>query len=142
MCYNIYYAMRYNTNKSRRLNMDTNAEDKKEDEKREFHSFYDVVRRMMLAGIGAIALKHDEIEEFVDKLVERGEIAKKDGEDLLKEMKERRKKYLHGEDSRAHKRVADFFDRIPVPTKSDLNELSEKIAALEKKIDELTKSKK
>jgi len=122
--------------------MDTNAEDKKEDEKREFQSFYDVVRRMMLAGIGAIALKHDEIEEFVDKLVERGEIAKKDGEDLLKEMKERRKKYLHGEDSRAHKRVADFFDRIPVPTKTDLNELSEKIAALEKKIDELTKSKK
>jgi polyhydroxyalkanoate synthesis regulator phasin len=121
--------------------MDTNAERKKEDEKREFHSFYDIVRRMMLAGIGAIALKHDEIEEFVDKLVERGEIAKIDGEDLLKEMRERRKKYLHGEESHTHKRVADFFDHIPIPTKTDLNDLSEKIAALEKKIDELTKSK-
>jgi len=122
--------------------MDTNSEVNKEDEKREFHSFYDIARRVMLAGIGAIALKHDEIEEFVDKLVERGEIAKKDGEDLLIEMKERRKKYLHSEGSHTHKRVADFFDRIPVSTKSDFNELNEKIAALEKRIDELTKSKK
>lgn len=121
--------------------MDNNTE-KKEEEKREFHSFYDVARRMMLAGIGAIALKHDEIEEFVDKLVERGEIAKKDGEELLKEMQERRKKYIHGEEGHAHKRMADFFDHIPVPTKTDYNELSEKITALEKKIDELTKSKK
>jgi len=70
--------------------MDTDAsakQEKSENEKREFHSFYDVVRRMMLAGIGAIALKHDELEEFVDKLVERGEIAKKDGEELMKEMR-------------------------------------------------------
>ncbi len=122
--------------------MDTNAEVNKEDEKREFHSFYYVVRRVVLAGIGAVALKHDEIEEFVDKLVERGEIAKKDGEELLKEMRERHKKYLQGEEGHTHKRVADFLDRIQVPTKTDVNELSEKIVALEKKIDELTKSKK
>lgn len=122
--------------------MDTNADVNKENEKREFHSFYDVVRRIMLAGIGAVALKHDEIEEFVDKLVERGEIAKKDGEDLLKEMKERHKKYLHSEGSNTHKRVAEFFNHIAVPTKNDFDDLSEKISALEKKIDELTKSKK
>lgn len=120
----------------------TEANKEKEDEKREFHSFYDVVRRMMLAGIGAIAIKHDEIEEFVDKLVERGEIARKDGEDLISEMRERHKKYLRGEEGQTHKRVAGFLDHIQIPTKTDVNELSEKIAALEKKIDELTKSKK
>jgi len=120
----------------------TEVNKEKEDEKREFHSFYDVVRRMMLAGIGAIAIKHDEIEEFVDKLVERGEIARKDGEDLIEEMRERHKKYLRGEEGQTHKRVAGFLDHIQIPTKTDVNELSEKIAALEKKIDELTKSKK
>ena len=31
----------------------------------EYHSFYDVMRRVMLAGIGAIALKHDELEEII-----------------------------------------------------------------------------
>jgi len=122
--------------------MEKNAEVNKEDEKKEFHSFYDIARRFMLAGIGAIALKHDEIEEFVDKMVERGEIAKKDGEELMKEMKERHKKYHHGEEGHVYKRVAEFLDRMSVPTKTDFNDLNAKIAALEKKIDELTKAKK
>jgi poly(hydroxyalkanoate) granule-associated protein len=109
--------------------------------KKETVSLYNVVRRIMLAGVGAIALKHDELEEFIDKLVERGEIAKKDGDSLIKEMKERRSKHLHDETSYAHKRFAEFLDRFAVPTKNDLDDLSEKISSLEKKIDELTKSK-
>lgn len=134
--------MRYRANRKGNIKMETNPEVNKEDERKEIHSFYDLVRRMMLAGVGAIALKHDEIEEFIDKLVERGEIAKKDGEDLLKEMKERRKKYLHSEEGYGHKRIAEFFDHFAVPTKNDFDDLSEKISALEKKINELTKSKK
>ncbi len=124
--------------------MDTNAgakQEKSEHEKREFHSFYDMVRRMMLAGIGAIALKHDEIEEFVDKLVERGEIAKKDGEELMQEMRERHKKYHNGEESHAHKRVTEIMERFSVPTKNDFEELNKKLSDLEKKIDNLSRSK-
>jgi poly(hydroxyalkanoate) granule-associated protein len=124
-------------------NEEVNNEDiSKENEKKDTHSFYYVVRRIMLAGVGAIALKHDELEELIDKLVERGEIAKKDGESLISEMKERRSKYIHGEGGHTHKKVNEFFDRIAVPTKTDLDALSEKISALEKKIDELSKSKK
>ncbi len=125
--------------------MDTNTEstgEKAEGEKREFRSFYDVVRRMMLAGIGAIALKHDEMEEFMDKLVERGEIAKKDREELMKEMRERYKKHYLSEENPMHKRVSEFMERFSMPTKSDIDELNKKLADLEKKIDELTKSKK
>ena len=125
--------------------MDTSSEVKEEKSdlgKKEFHSFYDVARRMMLAGIGAIALRHDEIEEFIDKLVERGEIARKDGEDLVKEMKERYKKYHPDEESHAHKRMAEFMERFSVPTKNDFEELNQKLSDLEKKIDALSKSKK
>lgn len=127
--------------------MDTNQEANKdnvneEKDMKDNYSLYNVVRRIMLAGIGAIAIKHDEIEEFIDKLVERGEIAKKDGEALAREMKERRNKYIHGEGGHMHKRVNEFFDRIAVPTKTDLDALSEKISELEKKIDDLSKSKK
>jgi len=124
--------------------MESNAEagqEKNEHEKKEFHSLYDMVRRLMLAGIGAVALKHDEIEEFVDKLVERGEIARKDGEELMKEMRERHKKYQHGEESPAHKKVNEIMERFSVPTKNDFDELNKKLAELEKKIDKLSKSK-
>lgn len=121
--------------------MDTNTNREQENKKHEYRSFYDIIRRMMLAGIGAIAIKHDEIEEFIDKLVERGEIAKKDAEELRNEMKEQRKKYFHGDESHLHKRMQEFLDRLEVPTKNDFIELNEKLSALEKKIDKLTKAK-
>ena len=117
------------------------ATEQKASEKKEFHSFYDIARRMVLAGIGAIALTHDEIEEFVDKLVERGEIARKDREELMKEMRERYKMH-HGEEHPMHKRVTEMMERFSVPTKNDFDELNKKLADLEKKIDELSKPKK
>lgn len=120
---------------------DTNIGEKKENEKKEIRSLHDMVRRMMLAGIGAIALKHDEMEEFVDKLVERGEIAKKDGEKLMDEMREHRKQHFHEEESFAHKKVSEIMDHLAVPTKKDFDALNDKISTLEQKIDQLTKSK-
>ncbi len=119
--------------------MDIENEETTPKDKKEFYGFYDIARRMMLAGIGAVALKHDEIEEFIDKLVERGELARKDGEELMKEMRERHKKHSEGEGR--HKHMAEFMDRFTVPTRKDFDELYEKLAALEKKIDELNKSK-
>src|SRR4030043_1572552 len=121
--------------------METKSDVKNEAENKDSHPFFDTARRILLASIGALALTHDELEEFVDKLVERGEIAKKDGESLLKEIKERRKKYLHNDENYYHKRMDELFDRFHVPAKKDFDELVEKISALEKKIDELNKSK-
>lgn len=126
--------------------MTENEETKKDDQRKvdtklEMMSFTQIVRRIMLAGIGAIALKHDEMEEFIDKLVARGEIARKDGESLLIEMSERRHGYLHNESSYAHRRIAEILDSFSVPTKNDLHNLNEKISSLEEKIDKLSKSK-
>ena len=126
--------------------MDTNAGVNADDEaKMKIHkenaSFYRVVRRIMLAGLGAFALKHDELEAFINRLVERGEIAKKEGESLMEEMKERRNKYIQSEMGYTHERFAEFLDRFSVPTKNDLDALNQKITSLEKKIDKLIKSK-
>ena len=131
----------------RSFGMDTNTSLKEEDVQKdngqkETVSFYRIVRRIMLAGVGAVAIKHDEFEEFIDKLVERGEIARKDGESLMKEMRERRSKYYENEMGNMHKRFNEFLDRFSVPTKKDLDELNEKLASLEKKIEELKKTKK
>ncbi len=124
--------------------MDTKAEGTSaegEKGKKEFHSFYDVVRKMMLAGIGAVALSHDEIEEFIDKLVERGEIAKKDREELFNEMRERHKKFHEDPEGHARRRVNEMMERFSIPSKTDFEQLNQKLANLEKKIDELTRAK-
>lgn len=96
----------------------------------------DAARKVLLASIGAVALAQDEVEDFVNRLVERGEIAEKDGRKLIREVMDKRRK---GTVKEMDKRVQDLFDRMNVPTKADIEALSAKIAALTRKVEELKK---
>jgi polyhydroxyalkanoate synthesis regulator phasin len=98
--------------------------------------FIEATRKVLLAGIGAVALAQEEIESFVSKLVERGEIAEKDGRKLVRDVMERRKKETQKAEDQLEKRMEDLLDRMNVPTKSDIEALSAKITALTKKVDE------
>jgi poly(hydroxyalkanoate) granule-associated protein len=121
--------------------MDTNADINKENEKTEEYSIQDMMRRMMLAGFGAVSIIYEELEQHIDKLVERGEIAEKDREETLKKMKERREKIMqHGKEFK-NKHFAEALEHFEVPNKTDIDSLNQKIADLEKKIDELNKAK-
>ncbi len=97
------------------------------------------VRKMMLAGIGAAALAQDEMEDFVNRLVERGQIAEADGKKLLKDMLERRKKDVQKTETELDKRVEEMLTRMNIPTKSEIEALGQKIAALTQKVEELKK---
>lgn len=112
--------------------------DEAPNEKEERRPLFDLARKVLLASIGAMALAQDEVEDFVDRLVERGEIAEKDGRKLVKEIIDRRKSETRR--AEVHKRVEEALDRFNVPTKSDIEALSEKIAALSKKVDDLKKT--
>lgn len=106
---------------------------------KERNPLLETTRKVLLASIGVVALTQDEIEKFVDKLVERGEIAEKDGKKLVREVMDKRKKTTKNAEDEMSKRVEDILDRLNVPTKSDIDALGEKIAALSKKVDELKK---
>lgn len=101
----------------------------------------EAARKVLLAGIGAVALTQETIEDFVSKLVERGEIAEKDGKKLVGEVMEKRKKQAEKGTKTAQdemdKRVETILGRMNVPSKSDIDSLSSKITALTKKVDEL-----
>jgi poly(hydroxyalkanoate) granule-associated protein len=106
----------------------------------EHNQLLDAARKVLLAAIGAVALAQEEIEDFVDRLVERGEIAEKDGRKLVREVMERRKKETEKAEDEVTKRVESVLDRMSVPSKADIDALSDKITALSKKIDELKKA--
>jgi len=95
------------------------------------------VRRVLMAGVGAVALAQDEVEDFVNKLVERGEIAEKDGRSLVKDIFERRKERAQKAEDALDKRVEGLLDRMDVPSKRDIDKLSKKITLLAQKVDEL-----
>lgn len=103
-------------------------------------SILESLRRVLLASIGAVALTIEEIGDLVDKFVERGEIAEQEGKKLVSEIKEKRKKTTGEAEDVASTRMREMMDRMDIPTKSDIDALSAKIATLSKKVDELKKS--
>ena len=106
----------------------------------EHNVLLEAVRKVLLASIGAVALAQEEIEDFVNKLVERGEIAEKDGKKLVHEVMDKRKKEAVKAEDEFSKRVEEILTRLNVPSKVDIETLGEKIASLSKKVDELKKT--
>ena len=100
---------------------------------------YEASRRVLLASIGVIALAQDEIEDFVEKLVERGEIAEKDGKKLVREVIDKRKKDVSKAEDELNKRIDEVVVRMDVPTKADIDALGDQINELSVKVDELAK---
>jgi poly(hydroxyalkanoate) granule-associated protein len=99
-----------------------------------------LVHKVLLAGIGAMALTQEEVEKLVNKLVERGEIAEQDGKKLIHDVSQKRKKDAGRAQAELDKRVEDLLGRMNVPTKADIDALSGKITELSKKVDELKKA--
>lgn len=103
----------------------------------------DLARKLLLAGVGAVALAQDEVEAFVNRLIERGEIAEKDGRKLITEVMDRRRKQVEEAQTAAKEgvdsRLEAILHRMNIPTKSDVTALSDKIAALAQKVDQMRK---
>lgn len=95
------------------------------------------VRKVLLAGIGVVSLAQEEVEDLVNKLIERGEIAEKDGRKLVDEVIDKRKKTADKMKGKFDKRLDDLLERLNVPTRADIDALNAKITELSAKIDQL-----
>ncbi len=106
--------------------------------------FMSAARNVLLASIGAVVVAQEELEVFVNRLIERGELAEKDGRTLVQDLLERRKQNTERARSEVSqeldKRVEEVLHRLNMPTKSDIDALSKKINALSRKVDQLSKS--
>lgn len=102
-------------------------------------SLFPMLRKMLLAGLGLAALTQDEIEKFVNRMVERGEIAEQEGKKLMQEMVSKRKSAWASRDDEISKRVSSAFERMKIPTKEDIHDLLQKIDDLNAKIDQMNK---
>lgn len=111
---------------------------------KETRFFIDAARNVLLASIGAVALAQDELEDIVTRLVDRGEIAEKDGRKMMKDLVERRKQKVQSSRSdigdELEDRIEKVLHRLNVPTKRDIEEINRKLALLSEKVDDLKKS--
>lgn len=110
----------------------------------EVNAFVNGVRQVLLAGIGAVSLAQEEAESFIKRLVDRGELAEKDGRKIIDEFVEKRRKRAEESskrvESEVEKRMEALLNRMNIPSKTDIEQLSKKVAELSKKVDDLKKS--
>lgn len=99
------------------------------------------LQRVLLAGVGVIVLAQEEIEEFVRRLVDRGDIAEDEGRMLVDDVIEQRNQRLQGVRSGVEgtidRSTEEVYKRLNIPTRSEIVSLSEQIETLSKKVDEL-----
>ena len=102
------------------------------------------LRRILLAGIGAVVLAQEEIEDFLDRMVDRGEIADADARRLLRDLQDGRLRVAQDTAERTEgemdRRVETVLSRLNIPSKSEIDRLNARIAELNAKVDQLTGS--
>jgi poly(hydroxyalkanoate) granule-associated protein len=123
---------------------------------------FEVMRKLMLAGFGAFALTREEAEALLNRLVERGELAQKDAQRLMDETMTRFRSVAQPQTSQVESTVntltsnvtsqvsglthqmesnlEQFLNRLNIPSKRDIDELSAKIAQLAARVEELRRS--
>jgi poly(hydroxyalkanoate) granule-associated protein len=116
------------------------AESVEESKDKPMPQLSDLLRKALLATIGAAAIAQEEVEALINRLVERGEIAEQEGKKLAQEMMEKRKIKTAKVETEISKNLEGVLERMNIPTKADVDALSQKISGLSKKIDELKKT--
>lgn len=100
------------------------------------------MKRILLAGVGAVVLAQEEFEQMIRKLVQRGELAEQEARKMLKDFVEKRyrqtKDTVHNIESRLES-LDTLLGKFSIPTKSQFEELSRKVDVLSSRIEDLSK---
>ena len=113
--------------------MTTKKTETENKEESRFSGIYDFSRKVLLAAVGAAVVAQDEVDNFINKLVDHGEIAEQDARKLVQEVKDRREKMLKDREAERKKKQAT------VASKSEIDALNKRIDELKKQLDELKK---
>ncbi len=102
----------------------------------------DLIRKSFEAALGAASVTQEKLKELADELVVRGHLTKKEGSDLLKELKETAKDSRKKLTSLVDEQVRKVIKEMGVATTSEIKALEGKIAKLEAKLEEKKEKKK
>jgi len=100
----------------------------------EVFKMIDLLKRTLLAGIGAAALTKEKVEGLVDELVKKGEIASKEGPKVVKELLERSQEAKKELEEKVEEATQKALKKLRLATRAEVEELRAKLEELEGKI--------
>ena len=106
----------------------------------------DVLKKSVFAGIGALVLTEEKVQEVIEGFVQKGELSQKEGESLIKELQ----KVIDANKTKLavmiDEQIKSFLNELNVMTKDDFTQLEKNftndLSALEKRVAKLEKQSK
>lgn len=104
------------------------------------------LKKIISASIGGTIIVQEEIEDFINRCVEKGELAEKDKKSLISDLSSKSKKLtqdtLSSLESTIDNRLEAILKKMHIPTKEDVSKMNEKLERVLDKLDQLEKSSK
>ena len=94
----------------------------------------DLIKKMMMAGIGLGLKTWGEVETVAKELVEKGKMSEKEGSKFIKDLQKRYEDTQKKLEARVEKSAKEFLKRANVVTRDDLKALEKEIKELKKMV--------
>ena len=92
----------------------------------------DLIRKVVLTGIGLAALTKEKIEEVVKEVVEKGKLSEKDGKEFIDELLKKSEGAREKVEGQIEKAVQATLKKMNLVTRDDLSKLEKQIKQLKK----------
>jgi poly(hydroxyalkanoate) granule-associated protein len=91
----------------------------------------DELKKVWLAGVGAMALTAEKTEELIEKLVKKGEITVEQGKELNEELKRKTREKVKDSISKSKLCVESVIDNLDKMSREDIAAIKAKLAEME-----------
>ncbi|HEX9933746.1 MAG TPA: phasin family protein [bacterium] len=87
----------------------------------------DFLEKTMLAGLGALQLTKEQIEKWIDELVEKGKLTKEEAPKMIKDLLAKAEENTKVLDAKVNAVVQSALAKVNFATKKDVDPLNEKL---------------
>jgi polyhydroxyalkanoate synthesis regulator phasin len=99
-------------------------------------SLSEIFQKTIMAGLGL----QEKLSEFIEELIKKGELSEAQGKKLFEEWTEKAGKTKEDFDKNLSELINKSLEKINLPTRTEVEELSRKVQSLSKKLDKLEKT--
>jgi len=94
----------------------------------------DFFERLILIGLGLMAVTKEKAEKFADELVEKGKIKREDVPQLIENILQSAERGREKVREVIQEEIKNSLDVLNLPTKKEINEIKKKLEEIDKKI--------
>jgi polyhydroxyalkanoate synthesis regulator phasin len=101
----------------------------------------DLIRKVVLTGIGLAALTKEKIEEVVKEVVEKGKLSEKEGREFIDELLKKSEGAREKVEGQIEKAVQATLKKMNLVTRDEFSKLEKQIRQLKKAVKEFRAKK-